>query len=79
MDKAKQLAIASKGGRSVPSDQRSFAKDPSLAVAAGRKGGMAVAPADRSFSRNVELAAKAGRKGGEVAHGLRASLSDGKE
>ncbi|MFO0336290.1 MAG: general stress protein [Pseudomonadota bacterium] len=41
MDPAKQRAIASKGGQSVPPSERSFSKDPELAASAGRKGGMA--------------------------------------
>jgi general stress protein YciG len=39
MDPAKQREIARKGGAAVPSQNRSFSKDPSLAAAAGRKGG----------------------------------------
>ncbi len=68
MDREKQRAIARKGGESVPSEKRSFSKNPGLAAEAGRKGGRSVAPEDRSFSRNHELAARAGRKGGEASH-----------
>lgn len=32
-------AIASKGGKSVPSNKRSFSQNPQLAAEAGRKGG----------------------------------------
>ena len=64
MDPAKQKEIASKGGRSVPSDKRSFSQNRELAAQAGRKGGQSVAPENRSFSRDRELAADAGRKGG---------------
>ncbi|HME24474.1 MAG TPA: general stress protein [Acetobacteraceae bacterium] len=39
MDPAKQRAIASKGGRSVPPEKRPFAQNPKLAAQAGRKGG----------------------------------------
>jgi general stress protein YciG len=39
MDDDKQRDIASKGGRSVPDDKRSFSKDPQLAAEAGREGG----------------------------------------
>jgi general stress protein YciG len=39
MDPEKQRDIASKGGQSVPSSERSFSKDPALAAEAGRKGG----------------------------------------
>ena len=66
MDSQKQREIASKGGQSVPSEKRSFSKDPGLAAEAGRKGGQSVAPQARSFSQNRALAAQAGRKGGEA-------------
>ena len=39
MDKAKQRAIASKGGSSVPAAKRPFAQNHRLAAEAGRKGG----------------------------------------
>lgn len=39
MDEEKQRKIASKGGKSVPAEERSFSKDPELASEAGRKGG----------------------------------------
>ena len=39
MSPEKQREIASKGGKSVPSDRRSFAQNRDLASAAGRKGG----------------------------------------
>ncbi len=39
MDKEKQRRIASKGGRSVPREKRSFSLDRRLAAEAGRKGG----------------------------------------
>ena len=41
MDAARQRAIASKGGRSVPPQKRPFARNAELAAAAGRKGGKA--------------------------------------
>jgi general stress protein YciG len=41
MDPAIQRQIASKGGRSVPPEERSFSKDRALAAEAGRKGGEA--------------------------------------
>lgn len=41
MDPEKQRAIARKGGASVSPENRSFAKDRSLATEAGRKGGQA--------------------------------------
>jgi Stress-induced bacterial acidophilic repeat motif. len=39
MDSERQRAIASKGGRSVPAEKRSFSQNRSLASEAGRKGG----------------------------------------
>ena len=39
MDEKKRREIASKGGHSVPPEERSFAKDPELAAEAGKKGG----------------------------------------
>ena len=41
MDPAKQRAIASKGGSSVPAEKRPFARSTELAATAGRKGGKA--------------------------------------
>ena len=41
MDEDRQREIASKGGRSVPAEKRSFSQDRSLASEAGRKGGQA--------------------------------------
>ena len=41
MDQGRQREIASKGGRSVPADKRSFSQDRELASEAGRKGGQA--------------------------------------
>jgi general stress protein YciG len=39
MDREKQREIARKGGRSVPSEKRSFSQNHQLASDAGRKGG----------------------------------------
>ena len=39
MSPEKQREIASKGGKSVPSDRRSFSQNRDLASQAGRKGG----------------------------------------
>src|SRR5262245_5094992 len=68
MDREKQLAIARKGGESVPNEKRSFSQNHRLAAEAGRKGGQSVNPAKRSFSRNHTLASEAGRKGGYASH-----------
>lgn len=64
MDPERQRKIASKGGKSVPDEKRTFSRDPSVAAEAGRKGGSNVPPAKRSFSTDPKLAAEAGRKGG---------------
>ncbi len=66
MTAAKQRAIASKGGQSVPAEKRSFTRRPELARAAGRKGGARVPAAKRTFAQDPGLAAEAGRKGGET-------------
>jgi general stress protein YciG len=39
MGEERQREIASKGGRSVPAEKRSFSQDRELASEAGRKGG----------------------------------------
>jgi general stress protein YciG len=39
MDEEKRREIASKGGQSVPAEERSFSKDRELAREAGKKGG----------------------------------------
>lgn len=41
MNEARQREIASKGGRSVPAEKRSFSQNRELASDAGRKGGQA--------------------------------------
>lgn len=63
MDPERRREIASKGGKSVPAEKRSYSQDRELAAAAGRKGGAAVPAPKRSFYTNRELAMKAGRKG----------------
>jgi uncharacterized protein len=68
MSPEKQREIASKGGKSVPAEKRSFAQSAALAAKAGQKGGRAVHPSNRSFSRDHELAATAGKKGGAASH-----------
>lgn len=68
MTPEKRREIASKGGKSVPAEKRSFSQDPALASKAGRKGGQSVNPANRSFSKDHTLAADAGKKGGEASH-----------
>jgi general stress protein YciG len=62
MDQEKRREIASKGGASVPSHSRTFARDPELAVQAGRKGGK---KSGGNFKNDPKRAAEAGRKGGQ--------------
>ena len=71
MDRAKQREIASKGGKSVAPEARSFSQNRELAAEAGRKGGKSVAASERSFAQDRKLAAEAGRKGGERSQGRR--------
>ena len=71
MTPERQREIARKGGKSVPGEQRSFAKNPDLASTAGRKGGLAVSASKRSFSVDRQLAAQAGRKGGHASRNTR--------
>lgn len=66
MDPALQREIASKGGRSVPAEERSFSKDRSLAAEAGRKGGEASHGGRRI---GTQLAAGSGSAGGAQASG----------
>ncbi len=71
MSPEKRVEIASKGGKSLPPEKRSFSQSSELASTAGQKGGKAVAPANRSFSRNPELASQAGAKGAAASHSTR--------
>jgi general stress protein YciG len=59
MDPEKQRQIASKGGQSVPPEERSFSKDPALAASAGRKGGQA-----SHGARSQGMNSSAGNSGG---------------
>lgn len=67
MSPERRREIASKGGKSVAPENRSFSKDRSLAARAGRKGGMAVDSEKRAYSKDRELAAEAGRAGGRAS------------
>lgn len=60
--------IASKGGKSVPKEKRSFSRDRKLASSAGRTGGMSVPGEKRSFSQDKDLAQSAGKAGGLAGH-----------
>ena len=82
MDEKKQRDIASKGGHSVPAEERSFSRDHELAAEAGRKGGehshgggsqpgQGGHHGGGNFAEDRERAAEAGRKGGQHSHGGR--------
>ncbi|WP_394760584.1 general stress protein [Phenylobacterium sp.] len=53
MNPERRREIARKGGASVPSEKRSFAKDRDLAAAAGRKGGESSRGGGRSRGRDL--------------------------
>jgi len=75
MDEDKQRDTASKGGRSVPDEERSFSKDRELASEAGKKGGQSHGSSGTdtssghqrggNFAQDRERASEAGRKGGQ--------------
>jgi general stress protein YciG len=68
--------IAAMGGKAVPAEKRSFAKDPEAARRAGRVGGKGTAPEKRMFSRRPDLARKAGRIGGQNVHRKKAEAAE---
>lgn len=68
MPPEKQRELASKGGRAVKPESRSFSQNPALAAEAGKKGGKSVKASKRSFSKDHKLASEAGRKGGAASH-----------
>ena len=74
MDEEKRREIASKGGQSVPAEERSFSKDRELAREAGKKGGESVPDEKRPFSQDRELAREAGRRAARTAA---AEIADG--
>ena len=55
MNPERRREIARKGGASVPSEKRSFAKDRDLAAAAGRKGGEASRGGGRTRGTDTAL------------------------
>lgn len=64
MSPERQRALASKGGKAVPPEKRTFAADPSLAKRAGRVGGKR---SSGSFTASdPERARTAGRRGGQI-------------
>jgi general stress protein YciG len=58
--------IASKGGKSVPAEKRSYSMNRELAAAAGKKGGLVCPPEKRTYSVDKELASRAGKIGGSA-------------
>ncbi len=79
MDPALQREIASKGGRSVPPEERSFSKDRSLAAQAGRKGGEASHGGRRPAAAGVrsQPSAQPGASGASGASGTQGTGSTG--
>jgi uncharacterized protein len=75
MSPERQRQIASMGGKAVPGEKRSFARNKSLAANAGRKGGQSVPREKRSFTQDRSLAAEAGRKGGRAVPNEKRSFS----
>jgi uncharacterized protein len=59
-----QREIASKGGKSVPADKRSFFKNVGLAAEAGSKGSKFVDGAKRTFTTDHDLASRADKVSG---------------
>jgi general stress protein YciG len=55
MSPEKRREIASRGGKSVPAEKRTFSTDRTLAKEAGRRGGVSLEPEKRSFSRDHSL------------------------
>jgi uncharacterized protein len=62
----KRRMIASMGGKSVPKEKRTFARNRAVASAAGKKGGRTIRPETRTFAVYPELASMAGRIGGST-------------
>lgn len=82
MDPAKQRAIASKGGQSVPPEERSFSKDPELAASAGRKGGQASHGGSRAAqgqSAGASQNASRGANAGATSSGSEGSSGTGRQ
>jgi general stress protein YciG len=63
----RRRAIASMGGKSVPKEKRTFARNRAAASEAGKKGGRLSRPETRTFSVYPDLASAAGRIGGATA------------
>jgi general stress protein YciG len=69
MDRAKQRAIASKGGKAAHAKGTAHEFTPEEARAAGRKGGQAAHAKGTAHEFTPEEARAAGRKGGQNSHG----------
>jgi uncharacterized protein len=65
MDEDKQRGIASKGGRSVPDEKRSFSQDRNLASEAGRKGGESSGGGQQQASGSDRGQQDGGQRGGK--------------
>ena len=63
MTPERRKEIASKGGKSVPANKRSFSINKDLAIKAGRKGGAQARPEKRAFRMDPALASRAGKLG----------------
>jgi uncharacterized protein len=68
MDRAKQRAIASKGGKAAHAKGTAHEFTPEEARAAGRKGGQAAHARGTAHEFTPEEAREAGRKGGQSSH-----------
>jgi len=68
MDRAKQRAIASKGGKAAHAKGTAHEFTPEEARAAGRKGGQAAHARGTAHEFTAEEAREAGRKGGQSPH-----------
>ena len=66
MTPEKRKEIASKGGKSVPKEKRSYSVNRDLASKSGVKGGKASRPEKRSFSMDPALASRAGKLGAKA-------------
>jgi general stress protein YciG len=69
MDREKQRAIASKGGKAAHAKGTAHEFTPEEARAAGRKGGQAAHAKGTAHQFTPEEARAAGRKGGQTSHG----------
>lgn len=71
IDPERRKEIARMGGKAVPAEKRTFARDREKARLAGMNGGSNVPAEKRAFSTNKELASEAGRKGGSAKNTMK--------